>query len=408
MYSASFIFTGLSSIEDRIRSLGTDADYFVIWDRTDPTGAEEQIERFNLDAVQALPYLQARDAYRLGMQPDKSPPQEDSPYHQRSVFEDGEDDERADDDGEEEDAEVGPEHTSEGGIDGTVFKWPPPKPPANRFPHRSTYRNPSHADLLEAACFWLRDVAARNTVGEVKRRFRVRAYAPKGSSSLLSGTFVCNSHGVEVQSTAQDEIVVIPENLTGSKMPAPSFDMAAMSGAAKSVKTLGDLYSQWGHIVLGGVGQVHDINRSMMVMLHRQLTESEKRVEQLVAAILEFRVSQVEAQEKRQTQVQLDDSRTILARDALNQLGEAARSFLALRGITPEMMEAMNLLGTSQELMTALKDPGVKTLMRDPSNLNMLAGMLRQFGQQALAMQAAQNGASAPPAAEAPTQPGPQ
>ena len=95
------------------------------------------------------------------------------------------------------------------------------------------------------------------------------------------------------------------------------------------------------------------------------------------------------------------DTRAALARDALNQLGEATKAFFTAQGISPEMADVAQVLGQSPELLGALKDPDVQSLMSDPGNLKLIAGMLKQAGAQAKAMQA-QAGAAGP------APPGPQ
>ena len=57
--------------------------------------------------------------------------------------------------------------------------------------------------------------------------------------------------------------------------------------------------------------------------------------------------------------------------------------FLAARGVTPELADALGAIGQSPELVQTLNDPDVRVLMHDPNNLRMLAGMLKQAAQQA-------------------------
>ena len=45
--------------------------------------------------------------------------------------------------------------------------------------------------LVDAGMRWVADLAASNTVGESWRRFRVKAWGPKGLRLVTSGQFVC-------------------------------------------------------------------------------------------------------------------------------------------------------------------------------------------------------------------------
>jgi hypothetical protein len=166
------------------------------------------------------------------------------------------------------------------------------------------------------------------------------------------------------------------------QIPAPTFDQAATSGAVKGVKALGDYYAQWGRIVLGSVGQLQGVNNAMLARLHRQLQESRDQVDQLVAAILEARVAEVQAHDGRRAEEHAADTRTQLARDALTQLGQAAQSFLLARGVPQDLIDSFQSISSSPDLVAALRDPRVRDLMKDPDNLRSLATMLRAAGAQ--------------------------
>ncbi|MCK6527716.1 hypothetical protein L6R50_09180 [Myxococcota bacterium] len=248
-------------------------------------------------------------------------------------------------------------------------------------------------DLATAAGRWLRETAANNTVGEPSRRFRVRVFGPKGLDFLFSATFVCHN-----QDEAEDEAgppLRLPD------MPSPSWDQAITDAAMKPLRALGDGYAQFMKLVMATVGQFQGLNNSMHSRQHRQLREAQDQVEQLVASILEFRAAQVEAQEQRKTDEHHQDARTELARQAIKQLGDAAQAFMLARGLPPDLAEVFGTLGTSPELMTSLRDPAVRALMKDPANLRGLAQMLKAAGDQA---QAARAAASTPGPEPTPTE----
>ncbi len=177
-------------------------------------------------------------------------------------------------------------------------------------------------------------------------------------------------------------------------IPAPAFEDVERKGAAKGISALGDYYAQWGRIVLGSVGQLQGVNNQMLGRLHHQLTESRGQVDQLVASILENRFRELEMTEERQADERADGARHALAREALSQLGDAAKAFLTAKGVNPEMADVLGVLGSSPELIGALNDPDVRVLMQDPANLGGLAQMLKAAGQQARAVRDA---AAAPP-----------
>ncbi|RME26724.1 MAG: hypothetical protein D6798_06095, partial [Deltaproteobacteria bacterium] len=288
MNRESFSFEGLDPIEDRIRRLSQDAAYLVIQDRTIPK-KDETLARFDLNAANALPYI------------------EDEPVE--APLEDFGDEEPADPF--EDDDEDGP-------------TWDPP--PSRQRPALSWEL------IVRAACAWIRDVAVRNTVGEEYCRFRVKVYGPKGARMLDSAQFVCRNHDADLHLP-----LLADKDLP--RIPAPTFDQAAAAGGAKGIKALGDYYAQWGQIVLGSVGQLQGVNNAMLNRLHRQLRQARDQVDQLVAAILENRYKELELAEERRADERAGDARTELAREALNQLGDAAKAFLTARGVSPELAD---------------------------------------------------------------------
>ena len=340
-YGDAFTFEGLDPIERRFLSRADEGAYIVLKDRTHRE-QEDALGRLDLTADQVAPYLDDPDL--VGAFDDEPSDSYDDEYDPDPDEDDG---------------------SSSAGASGDL----------------------GPREIMEAALRWLRELAIRNTVGEPYCRFRVRMFSVKGHKVVDSGHFVCrNDH-----EQSPDPEAATPE----LRIPTPTFDEAARSGSVKGLKALGDYYAQWGAIVLGSVGQLQGVNNAMLAKLHKQLEESRGQVDQLVASILEFRVKEIEVQEERLADEREGNARTALAREALGQLGAAANTFLASRGMSPEMIDVFTQLGGSPELMATLKEPSVRELMKDPDNLKSLAEMLRQAGAQATAASA--DGANADP-----------
>ncbi|MFH1468642.1 MAG: hypothetical protein ABIO70_29905 [Pseudomonadota bacterium] len=344
-----FSFEGIEHIEAAIRRRAEDASYVAVWDRTERK-TEEPAGRFELSVTDALPFLTDQPAL---------PPLAD-------------DDDEPDDDDDGGEGEE-PEDDEEPSIEQALAKAAGP----------NLGSEIGVPQIAEAACRWLRDLAVRYTFAEPFRRFRVRICGPKGYKTVDGGTFLCRNHGFRLEAVEEEEEA--REVVAKLQIPQPSFEQAANEGGAKAMKVLGDLYAQWGKIVIGSVGQLQGVNNAMNAQLHRQLHDSRGQVDTLVAAILEHRYKQAVADDKRDQDERAGDTRASLARDAINQLGEAARAFLLSRGLTPDTAEILGVLGNSPELAAALNDPDVRALLDNPDNLRGLATMLRQFGAQARA-----------------------
>jgi hypothetical protein len=339
----SYVFEGLDEIEGRIRRLCDDISYLALSDRTDRS-QEEQLGRFDFSRKDALPYLEQ------GGEPEPAETSEEA----------SEEDPRF----EQEDDEPEDEESSDGDPSGAE------EPGA----------------FADAACLWLRDIARRNTVGEPYRRFRLKLYGPKGLRVLDTATFVCrnNDYDLELPATLERK-----EREPELRIPTPTFEEAEIQGASRGMRALGDYYSQWGHIVLGSASQLQAVNNAMLARVSRQLEASQGQVDKLVASILEYRMAELKLAEERRAEERSDDTRAELARHALQQLGEAAKAFLATRGVPPELADVLGALGQSPALVSALGEPEVRELVSEPQNLELLAGMLRQAGQQARLLRAA-------------------
>lgn len=329
-----FTFEGLEPIEQRFLARAGHGAYIALKDRTDRKH-EEGVGRVDLEVAQLAEFLED-DGDELDDLADSFVAVQDL------------DDWGDDDSGEDDVPDVTPEQ------------------------------------LMRAALRWVRATAKRNTAGDGSRKFRVRLFGPKGYSALEGGHFTCHDRTADGEDD-DDELPTLPP-------PDPRF--AQSQSLSKGLGALGEFYAQWGRIVLGSVGQIQGVNNKLLEKLHKQLQDARDQNDQLVASILEARVAEIEAQEQRAATEHVGDARAALAKEALGQLGAAANTFLASKGMTPDMLEVFGQIGGSNELMAALKDPKVRSLMNDPDNLKSLAEMLRQAGLQAEAAQQAHAGAA--------------
>ena len=347
MPADKYSFEGLDPIERRIMRLAPDIGYVILLDRTDYEN-EDKLGRLDLTEDATEPWR------------EEAPTVDTAAWSGlRGVAggggdRDGDEEEPSDPYEEEDEPEDEPEEAAE------------PREPLPM------------SVLAESSCRWIRDVAVGNTVGEQFRRFRVKVFAPKGHRMLFSSQFVCRNHGVDLDLGPVDDLPKL-------EMPKPSFEESEAAASAKGIRALGDYYAQWGHIVLGSVGQLQGVNNSMLGRLHRQLQESRGQVDELVAAILNNRIDSAKIEDERAAEERTGDARTALAKEALNQLGSAANTFLTAKGVTPEMADLLGTLSSSPQLMAAMKKPGVQQLMQDPDNLAGLAAMLEQAAAQAQA-----------------------
>lgn len=114
-------------------------------------------------------------------------------------------------------------------------------------------------------------------------------------------------------------------------------------------------------------------------VLHQagQLDRSQALVEQLASRLLDARqVSQREETEQKVDERQLR-IREELGKTFLSELGSLGRALASSKlGMAPELLELGDLLSTSPELAEALRDPGVRALLKDDKTRKELAQLL--------------------------------
>jgi hypothetical protein len=256
--------------------------------------------------------------------------------------------------------------------------------------------------------------AESNLSFEETTRFRLRAYGPKGKQPLVSVCFA-------VKNLAWDADEA-PSRMSPAPVPpatttqAPIRDLPRIEtkeGIFAPYRALGQYYEQFGQVLANGYGQLQNINTAMITGLYDQIRQSHHHRDTLVTSVVRLRTEQIEKAESRDRQEHSESERNALARQALQQLGEATKAVFVSQGISPEHLEVLDSLTASPELMATLRDPRVRQLMRDPNNLRALAGLLGQIAiqQHQAAMAAPQQHAMMPggpaPQAMMPGAPGP-
>jgi len=227
--------------------------------------------------------------------------------------------------------------------------------------------------ICDAAELWLEQTAADLVDRYGQKRFRVRCMAAKGSAMVHSAQFVARD--------ANERPPKPPDPVPSLEMPQADFTDVEHSGLTSSLHALGELYTRFGTLVLGAVGNLQRIHESTTVQLHQQLQDSRAQTDMLVGSILEARAAELTVTAEQQAESHQTDARSALARDAIQQIGEAARVLLGQQGLSPETIELLQLLQTSPSLEATLKDPAVRALMQQPGQLDQLAALLKAAAQ---------------------------
>ena len=356
----SIVFEGLDNIERIILADPGYLSYVTLIDRSLQRGQKEtQLARIDFTPEQLASLIaQMQQLEELSLDPDDSDDSDDS------------DDEDADDSADHPD-------------DQNPFNVPLARaseraPSSVTAPHHSGSPQPPVPDrktMLEALCFWIRSNVAMNMVGEARRGFRVRLYSAKGSKILATGSFVAFNPKVSESPVRRAQ----EPGVSGYSLPPdPSIALqtdTALEGAAVAFQNLGQSYVAFNELVLDGVKGMQGI----MTRTNQDLSEQLTAARQHEASLMDFIMQQRRVERDISTQgmeLQAQEQRTALAREAIDQLGNTMQVMMLARGGHPMLQALSQALQSSPRLAQALERPEVQGLLREPRALDSLAQML--------------------------------
>lgn len=400
-------FKALDQVEEELLKIGEEVAYLCLIDRTGDK--ELQVARIEVTADNLLPYLE-----RPATSPRTGLPEAEQEDSDDNIFALDDDDLVPDDDADEDEATSA--ESCEPDLLKAALRSAPP-----------IDTKPTQRMLLTAACRWVRARVHLHIAEYRVRKYRIRLYSAKGARVLLTASFMAINNGELLEVVAElptlpkpgplpDTLAQVPGSPATSKPytpphagPQPTMALTphhdvALTGAASAYRQLGDCYTQFGELVLGSVSSIQNVLTATNRDLGTQLRESRGQVDTLVGSVLDFRVQELQHTANTQ-QTAVQDHKTALARDAIQQLGETAKAFFVARGVPPNLADVMQSIGSCPELLAVLDEPSVRELLRDPKNLQGLAGLLRQVSQQHQALRSAASGMPGTPAQPRANQP---
>lgn len=218
---------------------------------------------------------------------------------------------------------------------------------------------------------WVREQAIGNAIGSSRTVYRVRAWTVKGQVAAIGSR----------QFVVADDSAPEAVDAFASMTPGQAEAHATVSG----LRHLGDHYKQFGETVLAtfkGFAEIH--------ALTSQQLSGELNIQRGQALSL-FRA---QLQDKRETteqeaMLQIHAADAKVKEVAINRglgLLEAVGRMLAPdqgAGVPQELQPVLQIVGSSPELSSALKDPKILKLLRDPTAQAGLAQILAELSAEA-------------------------
>lgn len=234
---------------------------------------------------------------------------------------------------------------------------------------------PSLPDLARAAGRWIRESAGMNMGGRKECKFKVSVWRPKGEQQLMGARFTCED--TEFDEKPVEEAPKVANTPFPATLPLPT-PLPDTSPDSRHWRTLGDGYTHLIALLQQSFSHLAGLQNTTISNQNVQMLRLQKVLEELVGEMLKLRIGMAEShgqvvQESRETRV-----REELGKQFLSELGTFGRVFAASKlGMTPEMAELVEVIGACPELMEAIKNPKVRTMLRDEKTRKELAMMLQ-------------------------------
>ncbi len=258
-----------------------------------------------------------------------------------------------------------------------------------------------NAMLAIAGRRWVRETAVSLMAGRPHVKFKIGLWTPRGQTLLHSSRFEVRNPGAR-RKEADEDADVEAERKVAAKFPdltptvaAPPLRPGPFPPEERIWQSLGDGYANLIALSQSTYSHIAKLHGAEIVSLSEQNKRLLGTVEALGADLRHVHVGTAEQEREEVRDAGDAKVREALGVQFIQELGSLGRALAASKsGIPPELVDVVGALGTSPDLMEALKLPEVRALLSDEATLKELAELLRNVAK-------ATSAAKAKPAAEA-------
>lgn len=233
--------------------------------------------------------------------------------------------------------------------------------------------------LADGACRWVREMVASNMHGQEEGRFRIFVWRPKGEQILFTARFGCvdTAFAPAEPNAAVATIVTAPELLPTVASTPEMVARRESFPPARAWDALGDAHTRLIELAQKTYGHLATLQNTTVGNQNLQILRLQKCVEDLVAEHIKAQVSAFREDDERRTDQGETRVREELGKQFISEIGTFGRVVAAAKfGVAPELVELAEMVGSSPELMEAMKHPEVRKMMRDEKTRKELAAML--------------------------------
>lgn len=269
------------------------------------------------------------------------------------------------------------------------------------------------SQLTRAAQRWLVETVTSLMAGRTYGKFKIGLWSPGGKTLLHSARFEAKNPNAR-RTEADEEAEVEAERAASATPKAPDLTPTVHAPAPRVGPTmpeervwhaLGDGYTQLISLTQSTYSHIAKLQSAEIVSLSAQNKRLADTLESVSNDLRSVHIGTAEAQRDEANEAGSAKVREELGKQFIVELGSVGRAIASAKmGIPPELGDVVAAVQDSPELMTALQDPRIRSLLKEPEVAKHIAetlGMVAEHVAQAKAAQA-KAPAAPPPATDPP------
>ncbi len=261
------------------------------------------------------------------------------------------------------------------------------------------------AMLAIGARRWIRESVGSLMAGRPHVKFKIGLWTPRGQTLLHSSRFEARNPNAG-RKEADEEADVEAERKVAAKLRdltptvvAPPPRPGPFPPEERIWQSLGDGYANLIALSQSTYSHIAKLHGAEIISLSDQNKRLLGTVEALSADLRHVHVGTAEQEREEVRDAGDAKVREALGVQFIQELGSLGRALAASKtGIPPELADVVGALGSSPDLMDALKLPEVRALLNDEATLKELAELLRNVAKATSAAKAKPTTETAPPA----------
>jgi hypothetical protein len=250
--------------------------------------------------------------------------------------------------------------------------------------------------LAIAGIRWIEETVTALMAGRTHGKFKVGLWSPGGKTLIHSSRFEAeNPHARRRPADEEAEmeaeraaLPVAPKPDLAPTVHAPVPRPGPAVPEERVWQALGDGYTQLISLTQSTYSHIAKLQSAEIQSLSAQNKRLSDTLEAVSSDLRNVHIGTAEVQRDEVAEATAAKVREELGKQFIEQLGAGVRAYIASKaGMPPEVAEVADVLGSSPDLLEALKLPHVRAMLKEPAFVQELAETLKSIGAPAAAPQ---------------------